>query len=209
MQEENRVEKRYDYLAEKYDVRWRGYVSSTLGFIQKWINAKGSERILDVACGTGVLEQMLVSGHLNQSITGIDISEKMLAVAKQKLGGYPNLTFLKGSASQIPLPDDHFDIVVCANSFHYFDKPLVCLNEMRRVLKTEGRIVILDWCRDYLICRVCDLFLKAFDLAHRRCYTQDELRCFLTGTKLLITGERRFKLNLIWGLMIAEAVKKQ
>ncbi|MBI4115075.1 MAG: class I SAM-dependent methyltransferase, partial [Candidatus Omnitrophica bacterium] len=81
MQKEARVREQYDQLAEKYDLRWRDYISSTLSFIKKWMNVRGAERILDVACGTGTLEQLLVKDHPNQPISGIDISEKMLGVA--------------------------------------------------------------------------------------------------------------------------------
>ncbi|MBI4115170.1 MAG: methyltransferase domain-containing protein [Candidatus Omnitrophica bacterium] len=207
MRKENKVREQYDQLAEQYDLRWRRYVSSTLSFLKKWMNVKGTERILDVACGTGTLEQLLVKDHPNQNISGVDISEKMLAVARSKLSTYPNVTFFKASAFRIPFPEEHFDLVVCANSFHFFDDPTQSLVEMKRVLKTDGKLIILDWCRDYLICRLCDLCLKIFDSTHKQCYTQRELRAFLTDVEFHVVREQRFKTNLIWGMMIAEARK--
>ena len=207
MQKEARVREQYDHLAEKYDLRWRDYVSSTLSFLKKWMAVKGTERILDVACGTGTLEQLLVKDHPNQNISGIDISERMLAVAKRKLAVYPNVTFFNASASEIPFPEESFDRVVCASSFHFFDDPTRSLREMRRVLKTGGSVIILDWCRDYLICRLCDLCLRLFDPAHKQCYSQDELHRFLSEIGLHAVKEKKFKINLAWGMMIAEAVK--
>ncbi|MBI4357997.1 MAG: methyltransferase domain-containing protein [Candidatus Omnitrophica bacterium] len=208
MGEENRVRERYDHLAEKYDLRWRDYISSTLNFLKRWMNVKGTEKILDVACGTGTLEQLLVKDYPKQNISGVDISEKMLAVAGHKLGASPNVTFSKAAASRVPFPEAHFDLVVCANSFHFFDDPARSLNEMKRVLKTAGRIIILDWCRNYLLCRLCDLCLKLFDTAHRQCYSQEELNRFLSDVGFRIVKEKKFKINFIWGMMIAEAVKE-
>jgi ubiquinone/menaquinone biosynthesis C-methylase UbiE len=207
MGNENSVREQYDHLAEKYDVRWHGYIASTLSFLKQWAHVEGSESVLDVACGTGMLEQLLVTDQPHQNITGIDISLKMLAVARQKLEAYPNVTFFKANASKIPLPGESFDRVMCANSFHFFDDPIESLAEMKRVLKPHGRIIIMDWCRDYLTCRLCDIFLKIFDTVHKQCYTQNELRSFLTKVKFHAVREQKFKTNLIWGMMITEAVK--
>ncbi|OIO38213.1 MAG: methyltransferase type 11 [Candidatus Omnitrophica bacterium CG1_02_49_16] len=205
LRKENRVREQYDDLAVKYDSRWQGYISSTLGYLHKWLDLKGTEKVLDVACGTGALEQLLVRSHPGQSISGIDISEKMLSIARHKLSAYPRVAFFKASASAISFPKETFDVVVCANAFHYFENPLACLIEMKRVLKRGGRIVILDWCRDYLICRLCDLFLKAFDPAYRRCYTQRELNTFLIEAKLRILRAQKFGTSSIWGMMVADA----
>lgn len=208
MQKETKIREQYDELAEKYDLRWQDYISSTLSFLKKWMNVKGTERILDVACGTGALEQLLIEAHPNLDVSGIDISEKMLAVARRKLAAYPNVTFFEAEASHITFPSEHFDLVVCANSFHFFDDPIGSLAEMKRVLKTGGRVIVMDWCRDYLICQLCDFCLKIFDSAHKQCYTQRELWTFLTDADFHVMRERKFKANFIWGLMIAEATKR-
>lgn len=209
LRKENRVREQYDHLAEKYDIRWQGYTSSTLDFLKKWLDLKGAEKVLDVACGTGALEQLLVRDHPGQPLSGIDISEKMLAVARRKLKAYPGVTFFKASVFTMPFPKESFDVVVCANSFHYFNNPLAALIEMKRVLKRGGKIVILDWCRDYLICRLCDLFLKVFDPAYRQCYTQHQLNFFLTEAKFRILKAQRFRANSIWGMMVAEGFPEE
>jgi ubiquinone/menaquinone biosynthesis C-methylase UbiE len=209
LRKENRVRDQYDRLAERYDLRWRGYTASTLDFLRQWLNLEGTEKILDVACGTGALEKLLVSDHPGQPISGMDISEKMLSIAKEKLGCHCGVNFFTARGSLILFPEKSFDVVVCANAFHYFDNPSACLMEMKRVIKPGGRIVILDWCRDYFICRLCDLFLKAFDSAHRQCYTQRQLSLFLTEAKFRILRTQKFKANPIWGMMIVDAAVKE
>src|SRR3989338_907130 len=200
---EERVRRQYDQVAPAYDKRWEGYVFSSLSFLKEWMRVTGSEKILDVACGTGALEELIVKEHPSQSMTGVDISENMLHVAKRKLAAYPSVSFFQSGATDLPFAEDTFDLVVCANSFHYFDDPAASLREMRRALKKGGRLIILDWCRDYLVCQVCDLFLKVFDPAHKYCYRQHELNRFLIGADLRVLAGHKFKLNLIWGMMIA------
>ena len=127
--------------------------------------------ILDVACGTGDLSLELLNRGF--SVTGIDLSEEMLEIAKQKTAswyaGVPardnsqfsifNFQFPKtasansqfsifnfqlGNAEALPFPDASFDAVTCAfgvRNFAHLDKGL---EEMTRVLKPGGRMVILE-----------------------------------------------------------------
>ncbi len=202
------VRDQYDEHAEVYDELWRSHLKATLNFLKNWMRLNGDETILDVACGTGELEKMLVAGHPSQKIIGVDISEKMLKAARKKLEGFENVAFRKGSASNLPFPDNKFDVVVTASAFHYFDDPLKFLAEARRVLKLDGKIVILDWCRDYRVCSACDVFLKVFDPAHRVCYKQSELREFLLNSDFDIEAEQKTRLRIVWGMMAATAGKK-
>jgi len=204
---EEKVRRQYERVASAYDKRWKGYIFSSLSVLKERMQVTGGEKILDVACGTGALEELIVKEHPSQSMTGVDMAENMLNVAKRKLAACPSVSFFQSGATHLPFADDAFDLVVCANSFHYFDDPGASLCEMRRVLRKGGRLVILDWCRDYLVCQLCDLFLKVFDPAHRYCYRQGELAGFLIDAGLQLLTGHKFKLNLVWGMMIAEAVK--
>ena len=208
MSRESIVKNQYDEYAKIYDDLWRSYLKATLDFLENWMQLSGDETILDVACGTGELERKLVAGHPSQNIVGVDISEKMLAAAQNKLKGFENVAFRNGSASNLPFPDNKFDVVVTASAFHYFDDPPKFLAEARRVLKPEGKIIILDWCRDYGVCSACDLFLKVFDPAHRVCYNQRELRGFLTDAGFSVEAEQKTRLRIVWGMMAATAGKR-
>ncbi len=206
---EAQVQQQYDRLASAYDQRWRWYVTNTLSFIKNWVNLSASETVLDIACGTGEFERMVLSEHSTQQIVGVDISEEMLAIARQKLHSYANVSFQVSGASALPFPDQNFDVIVSANAFHYFDDPVVALAEMKRVIRPNGKVVILDWCKDFWLCRACDIALKWFDPAHQQCYTQDEFHNFLTSSGFKVDASAKVRFGLFWGLMIATAVPQQ
>ena len=85
------VREQYNERASIYDRRWSGYLAKTLSFLKNWTQISPSETVLDVACGTGELEKLLLQENPQQRITGVDISEEMLNTAKQKLSTYPQV----------------------------------------------------------------------------------------------------------------------
>lgn len=204
---EEKVQSQYNQMAAAYDQRWHSYITATLATLPNYLSLTGNESILDIACGTGELERLLLAKHPKLLLVGLDLSANMLAVARQK--GLEQVAFTQGRTTELPFPSDSFDVVVTANSFHYFDLPRLALQEMRRVLKPDGKVIILDWCRDYFFCRLCDVLLKKTDPGYQTCYTQEELRIFLSQTGFQILAEDKFRLNVIWGLMLAAAVEKE
>jgi ubiquinone/menaquinone biosynthesis C-methylase UbiE len=130
----------------------------------------------------------------------------MLAIAKQKCQNFSNVSFYVASASKLPFGDNSFDVIVSANAFHYFDEPNRVLKEMKRILKSEGKLIILDWCRDYLFCKICDLLLKIFDPAYKHCYTQAEFHHFLETADFKICCADKIRFDFVWGLMIVHAI---
>jgi ubiquinone/menaquinone biosynthesis C-methylase UbiE len=200
----------YDGQANSYDRTWRRYIARTLGFLKASVSFRSSDKILDIACGTGEFERLILSEYPDQQMIGIDISEKMLRFAREKCSGHPNAAFLKADASALPFTDHSFNLVISANSLHYFDKPSAGLAEMRRVLLPTGSLVILDWCKDYLMCRCFDFFLRRFERGYQSCYTQRELERLLDAAGFAIQSGCKTKLgSIFWGHMIAVAVPKE
>jgi ubiquinone/menaquinone biosynthesis C-methylase UbiE len=161
--------------------------------------------VLDVGCGTGEFERIILSEHPEQRMIGVDVSDQMLAIARQKCSAYPNVQFLSGSASVLPFSNDRFDLVISASALHYFDKPDASLAEMRRVVKPSGAVVILDWCKDYPTCRFFDAFCRMTEPAYRRCYTQTEFHRMLASAGFEIRESQKARLDPVWGVMVATA----
>ncbi|WP_026733954.1 class I SAM-dependent methyltransferase [Fischerella sp. PCC 9605] len=199
------IRQQYDQVANLYDRRWSTYIAKTLSFLKTWAHISPEATVLDIGCGTGEFERLLLTENPQQMITGVDISEEMLLVAKQKCRAYPNVSFLTASASALPFANNSFDVIVSASTFHYFDDPETSLKEMRRVLKPDGKVVILDWCKDYLLCRICDFVLKFVDPAYKQCYTQREFHSLFTSAQFDIKCATKFRFGIIWGMMIATA----
>ncbi|OYD95769.1 methyltransferase type 11 [Nostoc sp. 'Peltigera membranacea cyanobiont' 210A] len=202
---ETKVRKQYDRLAAIYDQRWSNYIANTLSFLKSWVQISPSDVVLDIACGTGEFERLILIEQPMQQMVGVDISDKMLLMAKQKCCNYPNVSFYNAPASVLPFASNSFDVVISASSFHYFDEPDAALAEMKRVLKPDGKLVILDWCRDYLLCQICDIILKVFDPAYKQCYSQAEFHQLLTSAGFNICRANKVRFGLIWGLMVATA----
>ena len=100
------------------------------------------ERVLDIACGTGVVTRLLYERVAPTGrIVGIDLNAGMLAQARVAAKGL-DIEWLEGSATSMPLPDGAFEAVVCQQGLQFFpDKP-AALREMHRVLVPSGRLAI-------------------------------------------------------------------
>jgi ubiquinone/menaquinone biosynthesis C-methylase UbiE len=162
---------------------------------------EGHEWILDVACGTGELERRLFARWPDLHITGVDLCPRMLAQARDKhIAG--DVTWIEGEASHLPVPDGGFDRVVCANSFHYFRKPMESLQEIRRCLAPAGKLILVDWCDDYWTCKLCSLWLRLTDPAFFCTYTLQAGRNMLRAAGFDTTHAERFKVSWLWGMML-------
>lgn len=101
--------------------------------------------VLDVGCGTGLLEEM--DALLGSRVTGIDLTQAMLRVAKGKsLPGMSGL--VQGDADHLPFRDSSFDAAVSCYVPKYCDT-LKLLEEMRRVLRRTGVMAIYDFTRPH------------------------------------------------------------
>lgn len=107
--------------------------------LQKLLSLRPGEKVLDAGCGTGVVSRALAAG--GAEVTGIDISPAMLAVAREKSAG-SNIVYLEGDMTLLPLPDASFDAVVCFTALEFVAKPEKALEEMWRVLKPGGRLIV-------------------------------------------------------------------
>ena len=105
-------------------------------------------RVLEIAPGPGYLSVALAKLGPHK-ITGLDISQAFVQMASQnaKREGV-TARFIHASASEIPLEDGMFDLVVCRAAFKNFSEPLKAMNEMHRVLKPQGRAIIIDLRKD-------------------------------------------------------------
>jgi len=195
----------YDRLARVYDWVWQRYLTQAISFLHAWSQVAGDEVVVDVACGTGLFAAQVLDAHPQQPIIGLDLSAAMLRVAARRCAGYPHVALHVASATALPLAATQFDLATCASALHYFNDPHAALVEIKRVLNPHGRVVVLDWCRDFFFMQVLDWVLKRLDPAHTQTYTQAELHQMLEAAGFKIVRAQRQRFGLFWGLMVATA----
>ena len=101
---------------------------------------RSGERALDICCGSGDIAAALA--RRGATAYGLDFSAEMLAIASRKL---PQLPWVQADALQVPFPDKSFDIVTVGYGLRNLADLQRGISEMRRVAKTGGRLLILDF----------------------------------------------------------------
>jgi ubiquinone/menaquinone biosynthesis C-methylase UbiE len=129
-------------MAEAYE---RHFVPA---FFAQWapqlVEAAGvrpGQRVLDVACGTGIVARTAAPRvGTAGSVTGVDINEAMLSVARRVS---PDLEWRQGDAAALPFEDAEFDAALSQMAMMFFPDPAAALREMARVVQPPGTVAIL------------------------------------------------------------------
>lgn len=108
------------------------------------------EKVLDIGCGSG--DGLRAIASRGGFAYGLDLSSGMLARASRNVEARGHL--VRGDAITLPYRAGAFDKIVCANSFHHYFDHRAALREIRRVLKPQGLLVIVDPRRDHFAGRV-------------------------------------------------------
>ena len=144
---------RYDRIAEGY-ARWWSPIHrpATLSVLERIAPAveSGATRILDVGCGTGALAAAAVDRWSTVTLTGLDVSAGMLAVADRELAALPadareRISLVQAPADRLPFADGAFDLVVSSFVLQLVASPYRALREARRVLAPGGRLAVATW----------------------------------------------------------------
>jgi ubiquinone/menaquinone biosynthesis C-methylase UbiE len=130
-----RMEDYYERRAAEYDDAYlgegvyadRGQDPVELRALEHAISALPPTRVLDVGCGTGFLTR-----HLKGEVVGLDQSEAMLKVARERV---PGATFVRGDALELPFPDESFERIFASNLYGLFLRP-----ERERFLREAKRV---------------------------------------------------------------------
>lgn len=117
---------------------------AALTLVVEFAGVGADDRVLDVACGPGILA--CAFARVARHVTGIDITPAMLerARALQQEQGLTNVTWRQGDVLPLPFPDASFTVVASRYAFHHLLEPAAVLREMARVCAPGGTIVVID-----------------------------------------------------------------
>ena len=159
---------------------------------------------LDVGTGPGQIPIKLALRLPELNAIGVDRSEAMLARARQdaeRSGVASRVQFQIADAKRLPFPDTHFDLVICNSLLHHVADPLATLNELDRVVRPQGAILLRDLRRPSALAfslhvswfgrHYRGLMKKLFTDSVRAAYTEEELQLLLEQSR--ISGGRVFR----------------
>lgn len=127
--------------ADRYDRSVAAYQPSFLDAA----DALPGDRVLDVGCGNGLTARELA--RRTGSVLGIDLSEPMLAVARERAAAecVTGIAFLRADAQTHAFGPGAFDVVVSRHGSMFFDDPDAAFTNLARALRADGRLVLLVW----------------------------------------------------------------
>jgi demethylmenaquinone methyltransferase/2-methoxy-6-polyprenyl-1,4-benzoquinol methylase len=161
-----RIAPRYDLINDLQSFGLHRYWKQR---VIKEAKPRKGEKALDLCCGTGDIALGLA--RKGSEVTGLDFSERMLEIARErqtKAGtGFARMQFVSGDAQNLPFPDGTFDIVTIGYGLRNLASWEMGLQEMKRVAKPGGRLVILEFGKpDNAVWRaIYEAYLKLFSPA--------------------------------------------
>lgn len=159
----NQIADRYDFINNVMSIGLHRYV--------KFLSVKNLEIptnavVLDLCTGTGDLADFIKKSHPSATIVGVDFSEKMLEIAKNRV---KNVEFIKEDATQLSFADNSFDIVTMGFGLRNIEDSHQAVAEVFRVLKSGGKFMHLDFGKknnfanavfDFIIPKLVKIFYK-------------------------------------------------
>lgn len=166
--------------------------------LSRIVQGKSAAKVLDLGCGAGHVS-FAVAAQVS-AVTAFDLSDEMLAVvaAEAAKRGFDNIATQRGVAEALPFPDRSFDYVLTRFSAHHWNDLPQALAEMRRVLKDDGQVIVIDVTAPAT--PLLDTHLQSIellrDVSHVRNYSIAEWTRQLVAAGLQIDAGEQWKLPL-------------
>lgn len=172
-------EQKWDEWAGTFDEKSRRttFLHNAQNELITLLDLKENQLFLEIGCGTGwALGQIAERLNGKGQFYGVDLSSKMIEKASANFRDLENFHFYRANAESVPLKDNMFDIIFCTNSFHHYLHPEKALREMHRLLKTSGKVYILDPAADSLFIKLADQIIKRLEPEHVKMYSTKEFQ---------------------------------
>jgi ubiquinone/menaquinone biosynthesis C-methylase UbiE len=121
------------FVQEKYELK----------ILRAMTSLKGIESVLEIGCGNGTGTKLIKKYFAPKNITAIDLDEKMIEIARERTTD-PSISFTRMDASKLDFPDEQFDAIFDFGIIHHVPDWKGCLQELKRVLKPTGQLILED-----------------------------------------------------------------
>ena len=208
----NKIAQEYDYLNDLMSFGMQKFVKQKA--IQ-CLNIKEHDNVIDLCCGTGDLARIIKKIQPLACVVGIDFSENMLDIAKDKSS---DIKYFQGDVTNLPYEDNSFDIAVMGFGLRNIHNAEKAVEEVHRILKPNGQFLHLDFGKKNFCSKIYDI-LTPFII---RNFTKNTLpykylieskRIFPTPEELIKDFESKgFKLikekSFLFGVISAQVMQK-
>ncbi|MDR3481744.1 MAG: class I SAM-dependent methyltransferase [Burkholderiaceae bacterium] len=194
---DDQVNRQFGPAASAYLTSTAHAQGADLDKLSRIVQGKSAE-VLDLGCGAGHVSFAVAAGV--NAVTACDLSDDMLAVvaAEAAKRGLGNIATRQGIAEALPFPDCSFDYVLTRFSAHHWNSLPQALAEMRRVLKDDGRVIVIDVVAP--TAPLLDTHLQSIellrDVSHVRNYSVAEWTRQLAAAGLQVDAGEQWKLPL-------------
>jgi ubiquinone/menaquinone biosynthesis C-methylase UbiE len=167
-----------------------------LELMLKLSDPKKNDRVLDVACGPGIVACEFA--RIVSNVTGIDLTPAMIEQAtklqnEKKLG---NIDWRIGDVSDLPFDESTFSLVVTRYSLHHMVDPKTVLHEMKRVCIPGGKVLVIDVTPDESKREAYDQVEKLRDPTHTNALTFNEIKRMMEDIGLVDIRTERHDLEM-------------
>jgi ubiquinone/menaquinone biosynthesis C-methylase UbiE len=171
--------------AEGFAARTRGRFDAL--DIVEFASVRSGETVIEVGGGTGNFLALFADD--DRVIVNLDITPKMLDVSRSS---HPEFVHVQGDGARLPFRSSSIDLVTSAQALHHVQKPLPLLEEMRRVARPKGRVLIVDQCATerYEEAVAMNELEIVRDPSHAASRPPSAFRTLLTAAGLQIVDER-------------------
>jgi len=201
--------------ARHCNTRWRTYTRRTVAEVLAMIDfaavrsvperLERPPRVLDVACGTGILLKELLERVPGIAGYGVDASADMLAQARIALNGQPRVQLEQvevgaGETANLPYARGSFDLITFTNALHDMPESVGTLAGLRRLLAQEGQLVVEDFARREppFPWTIIEWLMRQIEGTYVHAYTLAEAQSLCQQAGLHVACGRSFTVDWLW-----------
>jgi ubiquinone/menaquinone biosynthesis C-methylase UbiE len=154
--------------------------------VVRFVAPNGDERVLDSGSGSGALA-LALAPHVRE-VVAVDLVPELLEQGRRRAARFPNVSFVEGDATKLPLEYGSFDLAGSLRTLHHIARPELAVAELARVTRLGGRVLVVDQLApvDPLAALELNRFERARDPSHARALADIDLRHLFEANGLVL-----------------------